>query len=68
MTQAWPILADLVKYLATVIAAYLAWKDLLAYWKERLPIFGCEVIPGLRGITPKEERQVQEQETNDGGR
>ena len=54
----WQIAADTTKYLATVAALFFGWKALLAYWAARLPVFGCEIVPGLKGITPKEERET----------
>lgn len=59
MTTTPEIIADSVKYLATTAAIFLGWKALLAYWSERLRVFGCEVVPGLKGVTPKEEERTR---------
>lgn len=56
------IAADVVKYLATTAAVFFGWKLLLTYWTARLPVFGCEPIPGLSGVTPAEtEARRQDQ-------
>lgn len=64
MTDKYAILASLIQYLATTAALFFGWKALLAYWTERLKVYGCEVLPGLRGVTPREEHVLQQERTS----